>query len=143
MTEGITTTNNPGQRVPQLGKTTISDEVVAQLVEIATKEVQGVHGIAKQGIGEQITGLTQRLSGKWQSGQGIVVEVGEREVAIDLRIIADYGVKVPDLAVNLRRSIIDRIELFLGLIVKEVNIQISGLFYPENKPADAGARRVE
>lgn len=143
MTEGITTTNNPGQRVPQLGKTTISDEVVAQLVEIATREVQGIHGIAKQGMGEQIAGLTQRLTGKGQSGQGIVVEVGEREVAIDLRIIADYGVKVPDLAANLRRAIIERIELLLGLMVKEVNIQVSGLFYPESKPAEAVARRVE
>lgn len=143
MTEGITTTNVPGQRVSQLGKTTISDEVVAQLVEIATKEVQGIHSIAKQGIGEQIAGLTQRLSGKWQSGQGIAVEVGEKEVAIDLRIIADYGVKVPDLAVNLRRSIIDRIEMLLGLMVKEVNIQISGLFYPDNKPAETTIKRVE
>ncbi|MEO8326170.1 MAG: Asp23/Gls24 family envelope stress response protein [Nitrospirota bacterium] len=143
MTEGITTTNNPGQRVPQLGKTTISDEVVAQLVEIATREVQGIHSIAKQGMGEQIAGLTQRLTGKGPSGQGIVVEVGEREVAIDLRIIADYGVKVPDLAANLRRAIIERIELLLGLMVKEVNIQVSGLFYPESKPAGAVARRVE
>ncbi|MEO6203137.1 MAG: Asp23/Gls24 family envelope stress response protein [Nitrospirales bacterium] len=143
MTEGITTTNNPGQRVPQLGKTTISDEVVAQLVEIATREVQGIHGIAKQGMGEQIAGLTQRLTGKGPSGQGIMVEVGEREVAIDLRIIADYGVKVPDLAANLRQAIIERIERLLGLMVKEVNIQVSGLFYPEDKPAEAVARRVE
>ena len=143
MTEGITTTNNPGHRVPQLGKTTISDEVVAQLVEIATKEVQGIHGIAKQGMGEQIAGLTQRFTGKGPSGQGIMVEVGEREVAIDLRIIADYGVKVPDLATNLRQAIIERIERLLGLMVKEVNIQVSGLFYPEDKPAEAMARRVE
>ncbi len=112
MTEGITIIN-PGQRVPQLGKTTISDEVVAQLVEIATREVQGIHGIAKQGMGEQIAGLTQRLTGKRQSGQGIVVEVGEREVAIDLRIIADYGVKVPDLAVNLRRALLNALNSFL------------------------------
>jgi len=142
MTEAIMTTN-PNQAAPQLGKNTISDEVVAQLVEIAAKEVQGIHSIAKQGIGEQIAGLTQRLSGKWQSEQGIVVEVGEREVAIDLRIIADYGVRVPDLAVALRRNIIDRIESLLGLIVKEVNIQVSGLFFPESKPKEASARRVE
>jgi len=142
MTEGIMTTQ-PNQGVPQLGKNIISDEVVAQLVEIAAKEVQGIHSIAKQGIGEQIAGLTQRLSGKWQSEQGIVVEVGEREVAIDLRIIADYGVRIPDLAVALRQNIIDRIESMLGLIVKEVNIQVSGLSFPESKPKEASTRRVE
>ena len=127
----------------QLGKTTIADEVVAQLVEIASKEVGGIHCIAKQGIGEQRAGLSQRLSGKWQSGQGIVVEVGEREVAIDLRIIADYGVKVPELAVTLRQAIINRIETLLGLIVKEVNIQVSGLFFPESHPSEPPSRRVE
>lgn len=142
MTEGIMTTN-PKQVTPQLGKNIISDEVVAQLVEIAAKEVQGIHSIAKQGIGEQIAGLPQRLSGKWQSEQGILVEVGEREVAIDLRIIADYGVRVPDLAVALRKNIIDRIESLLGLIVKEVNIQVSGLFFPDSKPKESSARRVE
>jgi len=143
MPEVITTTNSPSQSTPQLGKTTISDEVVAQLVEIAAKEVQGIHSIAQQGIGEQIAGLTQRLSGKWQSGQGIAVEVGEREVAIDLRIIAHYGIKVSDLAVRLRQAIIERIESLLGLRVKEVNIQVSGLFFPENKPTEEHSRRVE
>lgn len=143
MTEARTTTHDPNQVVLQLGKTTISDEVVTQLVEIAAKEVQGIYSIAKQGIGEQIAGFTQRLSGKSQAGQGILVEVGEREVAIDVRIIAHYGVKVSDLAANLRRSIIERIESLLGLTVKEVNIQVSGLFFPENKPADTNVRRVE
>ena len=142
MTVGTMTTT-PNQVASQLGKTTISDEVVTQLVEIAAKEVQGIHSIAKQGIGEQITGFTQRFSGKSQSSQGIIVEVGEREVAIDLRIIAHYGVKVSDLAANLRRAIIDQIESLLGLVVKEVNIQISGLFFPENKPTETASRRVE
>lgn len=137
------TTTHPSQTAPQIGKTTISDEVVAQLVEIATKEVPGIHAIAKQGFGEQIADLTNRLSGKGQSGQGIAVEVGEREVAIDLRIIADYGVRVPDLAIRLRQAIIERIESLLGLLVKEVNIQVSGLFYPESKTTEPSPRRVE
>lgn len=143
MTEARTTTHNPDQVTLQLGKTTIAPEVVTQLVEIAAKKVQGIHSIAKQGIGDQIAEFTQRFSGKLHSGQGIVVEVGEREVAIDLRIIAHYGVKVSDLAVSLRQSIIEQIESLLGLVVKEVNIQVSGLFFPENKPAEMSARRVE
>jgi len=142
MTVGTITTN-PNQVEQQLGKTTIAPEVVTQLVEIAAKKVQGIHSIAKQGIGEQIAEFTQRFSGKFQSGQGIVVEVGEREVAIDLRIIAHYGVKVSDLAASLRGSIIEQIESLLGLVVKEVNIQVSGLFFPENKPAEMIVRRVE
>lgn len=143
MTEARTTTHNPDQVTLQLGKTTIAPEVVTQLVEIAAKKVQGIHSIAKQGIGDQIAEFTQRFSGKLHPGQGIVVEVGEREVAIDLRIIAHYGVKVSDLAVSLRQSIIEQIESLLGLVVKEVNIQVSGLFFPENKPAEMSARRVE
>jgi len=142
MTVGTITTH-PNQVEHQLGKTTIAPEVVTQLVEIAAKKVQGIHSIAKQGIGEHIAEFTQRFSGKSLSGPGIVVEVGEREVAIDLRIIAHYGVKVSDLAANLRQSIIEQIESLLGLIVKEVNIQVSGLFFPEDKPVEMIARRVE
>lgn len=142
MTEGTITTN-PNQVKQQLGKTTIAPEVVTQLVEIAAKKVEGIHSIAKQGIGDQIAEFTQRFSGKPQSGHGIAVEVGEREVAIDLRIIAHYGVKVSDLAASLRGSIIEQIESLLGLAVKEVNIQVSGLFFPENKPAEMINRRVE
>ena len=142
MTVGTITTHS-NQTEHHLGKTTIAPEVVTQLVEIAAKEVQGIHSIAKQGIGNQIAELTQRFSGKSFSGPGIVVEVGEREVAIDLRIIAHYGMKVSDLAGTLRQTIIERIESFLGLAVKEVNIQISGLYFPDEKSVETVARRVE
>ncbi|GJL50361.1 Asp23/Gls24 family envelope stress response protein [Candidatus Nitrospira salsa] len=125
------------------GKTTIADDVVAKMVTLAAKEIEGIYDIGAQGLGDQITGLTQRLSGRSSSEQGVHVEVGEREVAIDLQVIAHYGVRIPDLTASVRRNVIDRVERLLGLIVKEVNIKVSGLHFPEQQKAAPPVRRVE
>jgi len=125
------------------GKTTIADDVVAKMVTLAAKEIEGIYDIGAQGLGDQITGLPQRLSGRSSSEQGVHVEVGEREVAIDLQIIAHFGVRIPDLTAAVRRNVIDRVERLLGLIVKEVNIKVSGLHFPEQQKAAPPVRRVE
>lgn len=131
------------QLVTTQGKTTIADEVVSRLVTLAAKEIDGIQDIGGQGLGEQIAGLTQRITGRDQAQQGIRVEVGEREVAIDVQVIAHYGVRIPDVMATVRQRIIDRIEGLLGLVVKEVNIQVSGLYFPEEKTAQPTPRRVE
>ncbi|GJL63747.1 MAG: hypothetical protein NPIRA04_24010 [Nitrospirales bacterium] len=124
------------------GKTTIADEVVAKMVTLAAKEIDGIHDIGGQGLGDQISGLTQRLSGHGSSELGVQVEVGEREVAIDLRVIALYGRPIPDLTQAVRHNIVDRVERLLGLAVKEVNIKVSGLHFPEPEKAAPPAKRV-
>ncbi|GJL54851.1 MAG: hypothetical protein NPIRA02_19830 [Nitrospirales bacterium] len=125
------------------GKTTIADDVVAKMVTIAAKEIEGIYDIGSQKLGDQLSGFTQRLSGHGSSEQGVQVEVGEREVAIDLNIIAQYGVHIPDLTANVRRNIIDRVERLLGLVVKEMNIKVSGLHFPEQEKAAPPPKRVE
>lgn len=126
------------------GKTTIADEVVVKLVKKAAIEIEGIQEIGGQGLGEQIAGLTQRIAGREQIQQGIRVEVGEREVAIDVQVVAHYGVHIPDVMAAVRQRIIDRIESLLGLVVKEVNIQVSRLYFPEEKAAQPPPpRRVE
>ncbi|WP_447968505.1 Asp23/Gls24 family envelope stress response protein [Nitrospira sp. M1] len=125
------------------GKTTIADDVVAKMVTLAAKEIDGIYDIGSQKLGDQLTGLTQRLSGHGSSEQGVQVEVGEREVAIDLSVIAQYGVRIPDLTAAVRRNVIDRVERLLGLVVKEMNIKVSGLHLPEQEKAAPPPKRVE
>ncbi|AEF38787.1 Stress protein, Gls24 family [Hoyosella subflava DQS3-9A1] len=126
------------------GRTTIADTVVAKIAGIATREVNGVHGLggsASRALGvlrERIPGGSTNLS------QGISVEVGERQAAIDVDIVAEYGVSIPELAKGIRRNVIAAIEQMTGLEVIEVNVSVHDVYIPsdddEEEPTSAGSR---
>ena len=86
-----------------------------------------------QGVGGAVSGLAQRVTGADTRSQGVNVEVGEREAAIDLRLTVDYGVSIPQVAEAVRRNIMSRLEAMTGLVVKEVNIDITDLYFPEEE----------
>ena len=130
--------------VTEQGKTTIADVVVSKIAGIAAREVPGVHELVTQGVGGAVTGLAQRVTGTDTRSQGVNVEVGEREAAIDLRLTVDYGVSIPQVAEAVRRNIMSRLEAMTGLIVKEVNIEVTDLYFPEEEAQTQQIeRRVE
>jgi uncharacterized alkaline shock family protein YloU len=53
-----------------------------------------------------------------------VRRVGEKQAAVDIDIVADYGVSIPDLANGLRRTVIAAIERMTGLEVTEVSVTV-------------------
>ena len=113
------------------GKTIMADGVVAKIVGIAAREIEGVHDLSGSGAASTISGLASRVTGSDQRAQGVLVEVGEREVAVDLRMVVLYGVNIPQLADAVRRNISYRVAEITGLIVKEVNINVTDLFFPD------------
>ena len=132
----------------ELGRTTIADLVVAKIAGRATREVSGVHEIVTQGVGSAISGLAQRVTGGERSAQGVNVDVGEHEAAVDLRIVVDYGASIPQVAESIRRNVSSRVKSMTGLTVKEVNINVVDLFTAEEATAAsqqvvAAPRRVE
>jgi uncharacterized alkaline shock family protein YloU len=133
------------QLVTEQGKTTIADVVVAKIAGIAAREVPGVHELLPQGAGGAISGLAQRMTGGDPRAQGVTVEVGEREAAVDLRMAVDYGVSIHQVADAVRRTVISRIQAMTGLVVREVNIAVDDLFFPEDAtpPAAPAPPRVQ
>jgi len=132
---GDTTAMRPRatELVTEQGKTTIADVVVSKIAGIAAREMPGVHELVAQGVGGAVTGLAQRVTGADTRSQGVNVEVGESEAAIDLRLTVDYGVSIPQVAEAVRRNIMSRLEAMTGLVVKEVNIDITDLYFPEEE----------
>ena len=61
------------------------------------------------------------------------VEVGEREAAIDFRLTVEYGISIPQLAVDVRSNVMDRLQTMTGLRVKEVNIDVVDLYFPQEE----------
>ncbi len=72
--------------------------------------------------------------------QGVNVEVGKKEAAIDLVIVMDYGYSIPVVAQALRENVIGKVETGTGLIVKEVNIEVDDLFIQSEEGPAAGSR---
>lgn len=119
------------------GITTVSDDVVAKLAGHACREVEGVVG-----MGAQFRRLLGRITpGQEALTQGVNVEVGKKEAAIDMVILVQYGFAIPTLAQEVRENVITMVETHTGLIVKEVNIEIDDMRFEDDDHADAS--RVE
>jgi len=145
MADSKETQRGNSELVTKDGKTTISNEVVAKIVALATKEIAGVHEMGTLGLSDTLTGFAQRASKIGQSTQGVNVEVGEREVAVDIRIVVEYGVSIPQLTSAIRRNLASRVNTMTGLTVKEVNIDVTGLYFAEeskDKPVERPEPRV-
>jgi uncharacterized alkaline shock family protein YloU len=119
------------------GKTTIADTVVRKIAGVAAREVEGVHNLGTGGA-RAVGSLRQRIPGS--SGpsvsQGVSVEVGERQAAIDLDIVVEYGVSVIDLAQSIRRNAVAAVEGMTGLEVTEVNIAVDDVYIPGDDDED-------
>ena len=101
----------------------IADEVVAVISGIAVSEVPGVSEMAGGFAG----GISEVLSGKKNLAKGIKVEVGEKETKIDVNIIVDYGVRIPDVAFEIQNRVKKAVESMTGLNVVEVNVHVQGV----------------
>jgi uncharacterized alkaline shock family protein YloU len=127
-----------------LGRTSIADTVVSKIAGIATREISGVHDLGG-GTARAVGALRERIPGsRTNLSQGVGVEVGERQAAIDLDIVAEYGVAIADLAAGIRRNVIASVERMTGLEVTEVNITVHDIHIEgaDDTPEDS-APRVE
>lgn len=114
------------------GRTTISDTVVAKIAGIATREVSGVYDLGG-GASRTVGAIRERIPGSTTNhSQGISVEVGERQAAVDIHLVAEYGVAIADLASGIRRNVIASIERMTGLEVTEVNIDVQDVHIPSD-----------
>ena len=118
--------------VTDLGRTTIADTVVAKIAGIAAREVAGVHALGS-GTARAVGALRERIpGGRTNNSQGVSVEVGERQAAVDVQLVADYGVSIAGLAQGIRRNVIAAIERMTSLEVTEVNIEVQDVFLEQD-----------
>ncbi len=119
------------------GDTTIADQVVEKIAGIATREVNGVYAMGSA-AGRAISNLTSKISASNRSNvtSGVSVEKGERQTAIDVSVVVDYGVSIVEVSDNIRQSVIDGVEHATGLEVVEVNINVTDVHLPEEDSDD-------
>ena len=84
-------------------------------------------------------GWAKRLTGK-NAQKGVSVEVGEKEAAIDLRVIVHYGVAIHDVCWQLQERVREAVQTMTGLKVVEVNVTVVDVFIPGNDDEQDEAR---
>lgn len=126
------------------GRTTIADSVVTKIASIAAREVAGIHELGG-GTARTFGAIRERIpgSGGPSTAQGVSVEVGERQAAVDLVIVVDYGVPIVEVAKGVRRNLISSVENMTGLEVVEVNINVVDIHLPGDESSDGRPARVE
>ncbi|HEX2315909.1 MAG TPA: Asp23/Gls24 family envelope stress response protein [Thermomonospora sp.] len=129
---------NRGELVTSTGRTTIVDGVVSKIAGMAAREVGGVHAMGA-GMGRAFGSVKERLPGMTKNvSQGVAVEVGERQAAVDIDLVVDYGVSIPDLAGAVRENVIRSVEHMCGLEVVEVNVTVDDIHLPDEDEGEQG-----
>ncbi len=125
--------------VTSQGRTSIADSVVAKIAGLAAREIAGVHAMGA-GATRTFGSIREILPGNTEArtaSQGVKVEVGERQAAIDLDLVVEYGVAIADLAAAVRKNVIERLQRMTGLEVTEVNINVDDIWIPGTDDQDA------
>lgn len=123
------------------GRTVIEDAVVQKVAGIAARQVPGVFGLG--GGAARAIGAVRDAIGQRDHGQGIRVEVGERQVAADVVIVAEYPVPLQPLADDVRTAVAGALEQIVGMAVVEVNVTVQDVHMPDvdtDGAAESGSR---
>lgn len=138
---GVTGADQPAAN---RGRTSIADLVVVKVAGIAAREIPGVYDMGG-GLSRTIGAVRARVpGGRPGVGRGVKVEVGERQAAVDLELVVEYGVPITDVSRDVRENVIAAVERITGLEVVEVNITVNDVRLPdEDEPVTGAETRVE
>ncbi|MER7008514.1 Asp23/Gls24 family envelope stress response protein [Dactylosporangium sp. NPDC000555] len=123
------------------GKISVAEGVVQKIAGIACREIGGVHAMGTGGS-RAFGAIRERVPGSRgpNVAQGVGVEVGETEAAVDLDIVVEYGVSIADLGRGIQRNVKQTVERMTGLEVVEVNINVDDVHLPESGEAQEESR---
>ena len=109
----------------------------------ACREIAGVHSMGTSGS-RAFGSIRERIPGSTgpNVAQGVGVEVGETEAAIDLDIVVEYGIGIAELGRSIQRNVKQSVERTTGLRVVEVNIAVDDVYLPTDGDQDTAPARV-
>ena len=113
---------NLNTNIDKDGNIAISNDVIATISAIAAKSIEGVAGMVNS-----LAGGFAELLGKKNPSKGVKVTINDRDVKIEMFVVVDYGVKIPDVAWEIQGKVKNEVEAMTGLNVVAVNVNIEGV----------------
>ncbi|GAJ98380.1 MULTISPECIES: Asp23/Gls24 family envelope stress response protein [unclassified Geomicrobium] len=101
-------------------KLTFDDEVIKKVTAIATRQTDGILGMS----GSVFEGLSERFGATQNISKGISAEVGEKQVALDIDVIIEYGKSIPTIYQTVQDNVSNAIREMTGLEVIEFNMHV-------------------
>ncbi|MEU7186630.1 Asp23/Gls24 family envelope stress response protein [Streptomyces sp. NPDC045470] len=132
----------PAQLSSPRGKTTIADGVVEKIAGMAAREVPGIYALGG-GLARTFGAMRDKVPGGGSNfSRGVKVEVGERQTAIDLDVVVEYGGSIPTIAADVRDNVTSALEQMTGLEVVEINISVNDVHLPDDDTKEDTEDRV-
>ncbi|KAB1653618.1 Asp23/Gls24 family envelope stress response protein [Pseudoclavibacter chungangensis] len=125
---GSRVTVTDASRADGTGSTTIAEGVVAKVAGIAAREVNGVYALG--GGGARTLGAIRDAINATDLTQGVKVEVGETQAAVDITLVVEYPAPIQAVAAEVRAAVTRAITQLVGLEVVEVNIAVDDVHLP-------------
>ena len=114
----------------ELGNIRIADDVVNTIAAKAVTDVEGVYKLAG-GVVDEVS----KMLGKKRPTNGVKVEVGEVECSIEVYLVIKYGYKIPEVAEEVQKVVLEEVSRLSGLKVVEVNVYVQNVKIEEVEEA--------
>lgn len=105
---------------PITGDLSFDDKVIQKIVGISLENTKGLLAID----GGLIANIKNKIVNSDNPTEGVDVEVGKEEVAVDLNIIAEYGCDINKLYTQIKETVAKEVKNMTGLTVVEVNVRV-------------------
>lgn len=112
-----------------LGEIKITQNVIEILLGIAASQVEGVY--AMQG---NLSSNLHSLIGRSSRGKGVNVSYDPQtnELAADLYVYLKYGYPVPQVAMQLQKTLNQQVKLMTDMTMNAINIHVVGVLSPKS-----------
>jgi len=115
------------------GELTFDDKVIQKIIGISLETIPGLLTIN----GGFFSNLADKIVNNNDVTSGIDVEVGKKEVAVDLDIVAEYGVDISKIYEDIKRVIEKEVKHMTSLEVIEVNVNVVDIKTKEQYEEDS------
>lgn len=112
----------------ELGSIRIADDVVKTIAAKAAVDLEGVYKLAG-GVVDEVS----KMLGKKRPTNGVKVEVGEVECSIEVYLVIKYGYKIPEVAEEVQKAVLEEVSNLTGLKVVEVNVYVQNVRMEETE----------
>ena len=112
----------------EIGNIKISVDVISTIAGMAAAEIEGVQSM----YSSFATGIAEKFGAKKSEGRGVKAEITGNAVVVDLYIVVDYGVRIPELAWEIQENVKNNVETMTGMSVEKVNIHIEGVNFEKD-----------
>ena len=102
------------------GELTYEDKVIQKIIGLSLENVSGLLGID----GGFFSNLKDKLVNSDNVTNGVNVEVGKSQVAVDLNVVVEYQKNVPDLYKQIKDVVVAEVSKMTELEVVEVNVNV-------------------